>query len=83
MRQSRYDGAFWTVYAARESFAFDAIFWEKLDRKKFGNGGALEDAWKARLNLLDNQIVEDMEHLVEEKLRNMETRELVWEPDEL
>ncbi|KAM3449582.1 hypothetical protein MY3296_006802 [Beauveria thailandica] len=83
MRQSWDDGEFWIVYAARKNFAFDAIFWEKLDPKFFGPGEAPEDAWKQRLGLLDEQVRENMEPFVEKKLKDNETRELAWELDEL
>lgn len=83
MRQSWYEGGFWIMYAARKSFAFDAIFWEKLDPKFFGPGGSPEDSWKQRLGLLDERVRENMEPFVEKKLKDCETRELAWEPDEL
>jgi aminoglycoside phosphotransferase (APT) family kinase protein len=35
MRKSWDDGDFWIVYGARKNFAFDAIFWQKLDPKFF------------------------------------------------
>ena len=83
MRQSWDEGEFWIVYASRKNFAFDAIFWEKLDPKFFGPGGSPENVWRQRLDLLDNQAKENMESFLEKKLKDSETRALAWEPDEL
>ncbi|XWX01119.1 hypothetical protein V2A60_009144 [Cordyceps javanica] len=82
MRHSWEQGEFWIVYAARKNFAFDAIFWEKLDPKFFGPGGSPDDAWRQRLGLLDEQVKDNMESFVEKKVKESETRELTWEPDE-
>ena len=83
MRQSWNSGEFWVVYAARKNFGFDAIFWEKLDPKFFGPGHLPEDTWKKRLDLLDQQVRENMDPFVQKRLKDGETRELAWEPDEL
>ncbi|KAJ5617043.1 hypothetical protein N7537_002157 [Penicillium hordei] len=37
MRESRKSGDFWIAYAARNNFAFDAIYWQKIDRRFFGS----------------------------------------------
>ena len=47
MKQSWETGDFWVNYAARKSWAFDMIYWAKIDRRFFGEG-SLED----RLQLL-------------------------------
>lgn len=33
MRESWKSGDFWIAYAARNNFAFDAIYWQKIDRR--------------------------------------------------
>lgn len=83
MRESWDSGEFWTVYATRESFGFDDVYWAKLDHQFFGpHEGKLEDAWMHRLGLLDEQTRAGMEPLVAKKLEEMKTRQLAWEPDE-
>jgi hypothetical protein len=37
MRDSWQSGDFWIMYAARNNFAFDAIYWEKIDQRFFGS----------------------------------------------
>ncbi|RAL02646.1 phosphotransferase family protein [Aspergillus ibericus CBS 121593] len=81
MRESWRSGDFWVSYAARKNFAFDAIFWQKLDERFFGPG-TLDESWKERLKLLDDNQKQDMESLVEKKLKEMESWVLAWEPDE-
>ncbi|ATY67444.1 kinase-like domain [Cordyceps militaris] len=86
MRESWASGDFWTVYAARRSFAFDTVFWKKLDARFFGpdeDSGALAgDTWTRRLPLLDEQARMAMEAFVDGKVAESQTRELRWEPDE-
>lgn len=83
MRQSWDSGDFWISYAARKSFGFDCVYWEKLDARFFGPvEGKLEDAWKQRQDLLTEEDKAEMELLVARKLEEMKTRELNWEPDE-
>jgi hypothetical protein len=43
MLQSRGNRAFWLMYAANDSFAFDGIYWPMIDRRFFGEVG-----WKYR-----------------------------------
>ncbi|EGX95148.1 Protein kinase-like domain [Cordyceps militaris CM01] len=81
MRESWDNGDFWVMYAARKNFAFDDIFWRRLYPRFFGPG-VPEDAWKERLEMLDVGDLEKMETLVARKMKERETRELVWEPDE-
>lgn len=70
------------MYAARKNFAFDDIFWPRLYPRVYGAGVA-KDVWKERLEMLDACGVEKMEEtLVARKMKERETRELVWEPDE-
>lgn len=86
MRESWASGDFWTVYAARRNFAFDGVFWGKLDPRFFGRGeggSGPGDAWMERLELLDEKARAAMEALVDRKVAESETRELAWEPDEV
>ncbi|PWY80878.1 phosphotransferase family protein [Aspergillus sclerotioniger CBS 115572] len=82
MRQSWQSGDFWVSYAVRKSFAFDAIFWQKLDERFFGSTTTPEDSWKKRIELLDDKQKEEMQFIVEKKLAGMKSRVLTWQPDE-
>ncbi|KAJ5239925.1 hypothetical protein N7468_004544 [Penicillium chermesinum] len=84
MRQSWETGDFWVVYGLLHSFAFDAIYWQKIDRRFFGPTKTNDpnEAWKERLYLLDQDQRRDMERLVTSKLAEMEERVLAWDPDE-
>lgn len=64
------------------SFAFDAIYWQKIDQRFFGPTESPGDAWKESLDLLDEKQKADMEQLVARKLEEMKTRALAWDPDE-
>ncbi|CEJ59323.1 hypothetical protein PMG11_07951 [Penicillium brasilianum] len=82
MYQSWESGIFWVIYAALHSFAFDVIYWQKIDPRFFGPSEKPEEAWKERLDLLDEKEKYDMEQLVARKLEEMKTRILAWDPDE-
>jgi hypothetical protein len=84
MQRSWESGDFWVVYAILHSFAFDAIYWQKIDRRFFGPTETDDpsEAWKERLNLLDQNQKADMERLVTRKLEEIEDRVLAWDPDE-
>ncbi|PLB43302.1 hypothetical protein P170DRAFT_419194 [Aspergillus steynii IBT 23096] len=83
MRDSWESGDFWIVYAARNNFAFDAIFWEKIDGRFFGSSScSVEDVWRERLYLLTGGEKEEMEELVALKVGEMGSRVLAWDPDE-
>ncbi|EPS33792.1 hypothetical protein PDE_08754 [Penicillium oxalicum 114-2] len=84
MQQSWDSGDFWVIYALLNSFAFDTIYWLKIDRRFFGPTGKGEpgEAWKERLILLNDDQRAEMEELVTRKLEEMETRVLAWDPDE-
>ncbi|GLB03639.1 hypothetical protein AtubIFM57258_008880 [Aspergillus tubingensis] len=82
MRESWESGDFWVMYAVTHSFAFDAIYWQKIDPRFFGPTEDYEEAWRKRLNLLDRQEKDEMEKLVVRKLKEMESRVLAWDPDE-
>ncbi|RAH62094.1 phosphotransferase family protein [Aspergillus piperis CBS 112811] len=82
MRESWESGDFWVIYAVTHSFAFDAIYWQKIDPRFFGPTVDYEEAWRDRLDLLDEQERDKMEELVSRKLEEMESRVLAWDPDE-
>ncbi|KAJ5952523.1 uncharacterized protein N7479_010936 [Penicillium vulpinum] len=84
MRESWESGDFWIVYAARNNFAFDAIYWQKIDGRFFGQTRCSDpaDAWRERLGHLSAEEKRDMEELVVQKLEDMKKRVLAWDPDE-
>ncbi|KAJ5106281.1 hypothetical protein N7456_002956 [Penicillium angulare] len=84
MQRSWESGDFWVVYAILHSFAFDAIYWQKIDQRFFGPTETDDpnEAWKERLHLLDKNQKSEMELLVTKKLWEMDDRELAWGPDE-
>ncbi|KAJ5950697.1 uncharacterized protein N7479_009110 [Penicillium vulpinum] len=85
MRQSWESGDFWIIYAARNNFAFDAIYWNKIDRRFFGSNKSdnnICDAWKKRLHLLEPEEKESMDKYVDLKLQENKTRLLSWDPDQ-
>lgn len=84
MQRSWESGDFWVVYAILHSFAFDAIYWQKIDRRFFGPTETDDpsEAWKERLDLLDETQRVEMERLVTRKLEEMDERVLAWDPDE-
>ncbi|KAL5364873.1 kinase-like domain-containing protein [Aspergillus floccosus] len=82
MRHSWESGDFWVSYAARNNFAFDVIYWQKIDQRFFGPSPTFEDAWKERVALLDAEEKDCMERLVSQKQEEMGSRVLMWEPDE-
>jgi hypothetical protein len=51
MRESWENGQFWANYAARKSWAFDAVFWSWINVKYFGEGDWFED----RIKLLEEK----------------------------
>ncbi|PLN85786.1 phosphotransferase family protein [Aspergillus taichungensis] len=66
------------------NFAFDAVFWKKLDNRFFGPCTvAEEDRWEERIGLLGEEGIRCMEQVVGKKLGQMETRALSWEPEEV
>ncbi|KAJ5088849.1 hypothetical protein N7456_012465 [Penicillium angulare] len=82
MQASWDSGDFWIVYALLHSFAFDEIYWKKIDPRFFTTVENPEEAWKERLDLLNESEKEEMEMLVTRKLEQMKTRVLSWDPDE-
>ncbi|OJI82086.1 hypothetical protein ASPTUDRAFT_57823 [Aspergillus tubingensis CBS 134.48] len=64
MLRSWESGDFWLNYAARKSWAFDMIYWAKIDRRFFGDGN-LSD----RVKLLTPDERAEMEGFVQMKLK--------------
>ena len=80
MRKS-WESKTWMInYAARNSWAFDFIFWRFLDARYFGLNE--EADYHARLGLLTQQEIEAMEPFVKMKLEEGKERILVlWDHD--
>ncbi|KAG9253896.1 phosphotransferase family protein [Emericellopsis atlantica] len=75
MRESWESGQFWVTYAARRTWAFDAIFWRFLDEKFFEkneDGDSMD-----RIKLLPQEQIDAMEHFVTRKLQEKEEGTLV------
>ena len=80
MQESWKTGRFWLNYAARKSWAFDAVFWAFLDERFFGERDREvldEDLWKTRLHLLSEEEQEAMEPFVQRKMDESQERILV------
>jgi hypothetical protein len=81
MKTSRESGEFWMSYAARKSWAFDAIFWEQINTSPrfFKDNSGYEEG----LKLLSKEERDGMEEFVRRKLRESETRTLYdWDIEE-
>ncbi|THC92879.1 hypothetical protein EYZ11_007631 [Aspergillus tanneri] len=54
MQDSWESGDFWIAYAARNNFAFDLIYWHKIDQLFFQpTSSSIDDVWKQRLDFLE------------------------------
>ncbi|KAI0125046.1 hypothetical protein BJ170DRAFT_636059 [Xylariales sp. AK1849] len=85
MRESWETGRFWLNYAARKTWAFDAIYWKYLDERFFGKREhhSPTELWKSRVHLLSEQEHIAMERLVQMKMEESKERVLVdWEAEE-
>lgn len=73
------------TYAARKSWAFDAVYWKYLDEKFFGRRDdrvEKNEHWKTRVNLLSKGAIDAMEPFVARKMEEMKERKLVeWDPE--
>ncbi|KJZ78538.1 hypothetical protein HIM_01929 [Hirsutella minnesotensis 3608] len=71
MRQNWETGDFWLTYAARKSWAFDAIFWRSLDRRFFGHDDTDGENSESinRVKLLTDRQASIMESFVQRKIR--------------
>jgi hypothetical protein len=76
MRENWDSGQFWIDYAARRSWAFDAIFWTYIDRKSFGGNGK-GDEYEARLELLSKEERDNIGAFVKEKVRQSRIRTFI------
>lgn len=63
MLDSWRSGDSWVNYAARKSWAFDMVYWERIDRRFFGDGD-LDD----RIGLLTPEEREQMDEFVRLKM---------------
>ncbi|GLA32171.1 hypothetical protein AnigIFM63326_011310 [Aspergillus niger] len=82
MKESWESGDFWIVYAARNNFAFDLIYWHKIDQRLFGpTSTPIDDVWKQRLVILEPAERVEIERIVAIKVEEMQTRSLAWDPD--
>jgi hypothetical protein len=83
MQDSWKSGDFWIAYAARNNFAFDLVYWHKIDQRFFGRTSSpVDDVWKERLDLLEPEVRAEIEKVVAIKEEEMKTRELAWDPDD-
>ncbi|KAH8668690.1 hypothetical protein BX600DRAFT_487265 [Xylariales sp. PMI_506] len=86
MRESWETGRFWLNNAARNSWAFDTIYWKYLDERFFGEREvdvSATDLWKTRVHLLSEEERAAMEPLVQAKMGETKERILVeWEDSE-
>ena len=86
MRESWETGRFWLNYAAKNSWAFDSVFWKYLDGKFFGireEDVPKDDLWRTRVNLLSEKERAAMEPFVKWKMEDKKERILVdWDPEE-
>ncbi|KAJ5363660.1 uncharacterized protein N7496_009373 [Penicillium cataractarum] len=82
MKKSWESGDFWITYAVTHSFAFDAIYWQKIDPRFFGPSNDHETAWKERLVLLSAEDCAEMERLVARKVGESKNKQLAWDCDE-
>ncbi|UNI16996.1 hypothetical protein JDV02_003378 [Purpureocillium takamizusanense] len=85
MEQSWTTGRFFLSYAARKSWAFDAVYWKYLDERFFGDRESdvpgQEDLWRTRFNLLSDEEQAAMEPFVRRKMAEAKERKLVdWDP---
>ncbi|OKL55836.1 hypothetical protein UA08_08924 [Talaromyces atroroseus] len=72
MLESWQSGDFWVCYAVRRSWAFDMLYWAKIDRRFFGHGD-LDD----RFNLLTVEERDELDDFVQRKLAEKDERTLV------
>ncbi|KAB8269491.1 hypothetical protein BDV30DRAFT_242297 [Aspergillus minisclerotigenes] len=69
MRQSWVNGDFWVTYAARKNFAFDTIFWKKLDHRLLRH--CLELAVRQKLEQIEKRALAwEPEEMDTDEVRN-------------
>lgn len=80
MRRSWEKKTWMFSYAARNSWAFDFIFWRYLDGAYFGQNEGGD--YQSRLRLLAEEEIEAMEALVKIKMEEIADRTLIqWDYD--
>ncbi|KAL2061976.1 hypothetical protein VTL71DRAFT_7354 [Oculimacula yallundae] len=80
MRESWETGRFWLSFAARNSWAFDAVYWKFLDEKFFGvrqDEVLKHELWQTRLDMLSEDERNAMESFVERKMEEGKERKIV------
>jgi len=86
MRESWQTGRFFLSYAARKSWAFDAMYWNFLDGRFFGDRDASvnkDNLWKTRVHLLSEEEREAMEPFVKRKIEEGRERKIMkWDEGE-
>ncbi|KAL4877042.1 hypothetical protein BJY04DRAFT_210261 [Aspergillus karnatakaensis] len=83
MQDSWESSDLWISYAARNNFAFDLVYWHKIDQRFFGpSSSPVDNTRKKRLDLLTAEERDDMERIVAVKVEEMKTRSLGWDPDD-
>ncbi|KAJ4131771.1 hypothetical protein NW768_005968 [Fusarium equiseti] len=86
MRESWQTGRFFLSYAARKSWAFDAMYWNFLDERFFGDRDASvtkDDLWKTRIHLLSEEERDAMEPFVKRKIEEGRERKIMeWDEEE-
>ncbi|KAL2848052.1 hypothetical protein BJX68DRAFT_267967 [Aspergillus pseudodeflectus] len=83
MQDSWKSGDFWVAYAARNNFAFDLVYWHKIDQRFFGKTSTpVDDVWQESLDLLEPGERAEIERVVAIKVEEMKTRDLAWDPDD-
>ncbi|KAI3319980.1 phosphotransferase [Xylariaceae sp. AK1471] len=86
MRESWETGRFWLSYAARKSWAFDAVYWRYLDERFFGDRKSdvsHDHLWKSRIHLLTEVERDGMGPFVERKMSESKERIIVdWDVEE-
>lgn len=85
MEQSWATGRFWLNYAMRSSWCLDAIYWNFLDERFFGErekNVAVDDLWKTRVGLLGEEVRNAMEAFVDIKMEETGKRMLIDEWDQ-
>ncbi|KAF5670912.1 kinase-like domain-containing protein [Fusarium heterosporum] len=80
MRESWQTGRFFLSYAARKSWVFDAMYWNFLDERFFGDRGThvlKDDLWKTRVHLLTEEERMAMEPFVRRKMAEAKDRRIL------
>ncbi|WEW60025.1 hypothetical protein PRK78_005508 [Emydomyces testavorans] len=76
MKESWKNGDFWVTYAARKSWAFDLIYWAKIDKRFFGDGDLEE---RFQLLTIEEQVA--MDNFIQRKMKQKEEHTLPeWPP---